>query len=261
LYLAKLNFISYHKSVFTFFIKLKNDIFNFFNKPKQKIEKEFQVRPNQIGCLFKNNQLESLLKAGIYKYEDENNELAFLAISTVSKNVRVLNQDVLSKDNIALRFSYFLNYYIENVELLLQKIDLSQALNQNNEYYIFPQIEVRLNNLAHLHIRRLISSIESEELNEKRNEIADFKNEALIQEVASFGVCLESAFLRDLTFPKNIQDLFAKQLEAKIRAKADLENARTTVATARALKNASELVKDDDNIRFFQFLETINKIA
>jgi regulator of protease activity HflC (stomatin/prohibitin superfamily) len=67
--------------------------------------------------------------------------------------------------------------------------------------------------------------------------------------------------LRDITFPKNIQDLFAKQLEAKIRGRADLENARTAVATARALKNASELMKDDENIKFVQLLETITKIA
>jgi hypothetical protein len=67
--------------------------------------------------------------------------------------------------------------------------------------------------------------------------------------------------IRDLTFPKNIQDLFARQLESKIRGKSDLENARTQVATARALKNASELMKDDENIRFFQFIETITKIA
>ena len=67
--------------------------------------------------------------------------------------------------------------------------------------------------------------------------------------------------LRDVTFPKQIQDLFAKQLEAKIRAKADLENARTQVATARTLKNASELMKGDENIKFVQLLETITKIA
>lgn len=72
---------------------------------------------------------------------------------------------------------------------------------------------------------------------------------------------IEEALLKDLTFPKSIQDLFAKHLEAKIRSKSELENARTAVATARALKNASELMKEDDNIKFFQLLETINKIA
>lgn len=64
-----------------------------------------------------------------------------------------------------------------------------------------------------------------------------------------------------LTFPKNIQDLLAKQLESKIRAKVDLENARTAIASTRALKNASELMKDDQNIRFLQLLETLTKIA
>lgn len=55
-------------------------------------------------------------------------------------------------------------------------------------------------------------------------------------EIAKFGVEIEQAQLRDLTFPKSIRELFAKHLEAKVRAKADLENARTAVATARALK-------------------------
>jgi len=58
-----------------------------------------------------------------------------------------------------------------------------------------------------------------------------------------------------------IQQLFAQQLKAKIRAKIDLENARTTVATARALKNAAELMKNNENIKFIQYLETITKIA
>ena len=85
--------------------------------------------------------------------------------------------------------------------------------------------------------------------------------ETLRRELADYGLELVRLMLRDVTFPKTIQDLFARHLEAKIRAKADLENARTTVATARALKNAAELMKDDENIKFFQLLETITKIA
>jgi len=81
------------------------------------------------------------------------------------------------------------------------------------------------------------------------------------KEISEFGIVIEQAQLRDLTFPKSVQDLFSKLLESKIRAKSELENARTSVATARALKNASELMKDDDNIRFFQIIETITKIA
>ena len=66
---------------------------------------------------------------------------------------------------------------------------------------------------------------------------------------------------RDISFPKSIQHLFAKKLEAKIRAEADLENARSVVAAARALKNASTMMKDDENIRFIQLMETMTKIS
>ncbi|RYY16783.1 MAG: slipin family protein, partial [Cytophagaceae bacterium] len=104
-------------------------------------------------------------------------------------------------------------------------------------------------------------ALASEELSERRAELTDLGSEELTAQAASQGLALELVQLRDLTFPKNIQDLFARHLEAKIRAKADLENARTAVATARTLKNAAELLKGDDNIRFFQFLETITKIA
>ncbi|WP_156152427.1 hypothetical protein [Flammeovirga sp. OC4] len=40
-----------------------------------------------------------------------------------------------------------------------------------------------------------------------------------------------------------------------------MENERSTVATARALKNASNMMKDDDNIRFIQFMQAITKIS
>ncbi|MDX2128683.1 MAG: SPFH domain-containing protein [Chloroherpetonaceae bacterium] len=79
--------------------------------------------------------------------------------------------------------------------------------------------------------------------------------------MSEIGIMIEQIQIRDITFPKTIQDLFAKHLEAKIKAKSELENARTAVAAARALKNASELMKDDENIRFFQMIETLNKIA
>lgn len=94
--------------------------------------------------------------------------------------------------------------------------------------------------------------IGSEQLNEKRAEIEDLRSEAIDAELGSIGVAIEMAGLRDVTFPKNIQDLFARQLESKIRARSDLENARTAAATARAFKNAAELMQGDGNVRFFQ---------
>ncbi|WP_041743284.1 hypothetical protein [Campylobacter curvus] len=61
----------------------------------------------------------------------------------------------------------------------------------------------------------------------------------------------------DITFPKAIQALFARELEANLRAKIELENARTIIATTRALKNAAAMIKDDKEMKFLQVMELL----
>jgi regulator of protease activity HflC (stomatin/prohibitin superfamily) len=236
-------------------------MFDLFKKKTTPFERVFQVRPNQVGCLFKNNVLAQKLEAGTYRFEDDKGEYTLLPIDTTLRFLLINNQEVLSKDNVALRFSYFLSYRVGKLENLLDNFSLEFGLMHSTASQLFMQVEAHLTYITHTHIRKIISSIQSEELNEKREEITDFKTESMVQEADSFGITLENAQIRDLTFPKNIQDLFNKQLEAKIRSKTDLENARTAVATARALKNASDIIKEDENVRYMQFLETLHKIA
>jgi len=209
-----------------------------------------------VGFLYRNNVFEKKLSSGFYKIKDTDDTTELFSLPETKKLVTVINQEVLSKDNIALRFSFYYLYKIVDGEKFLSNFTLDREVP-----YIINEAERLISNILQQFIRNIIANMDSETLNEKRNEITDFKNEEMERHVSEFGVEIEQALLRDITFPKSIQDLFAKHLEAKIRAKAELENARTTIATARALKNASELMKDDDNIKFFQWMETITKIA
>ncbi len=219
-------------------------------------DREYQVKPNTVGFLYRNNTFEQKLTAGYHKVRDWKNRTELFALPETSKLLTVVNQEVLTQDNIALRFSFTVIYTITDGQKFLSKFALDKKISA-----ILQEAEQRLYNIVQLYIRNKIADLDSETLNEKRNELTNFKTEEMMKEVAEFGITIEQAQLRDLTFPKSIQDLFAKHLEAKIRAKSELENARTAVATARALKNASELMKDDDNIKFFQIIETISKIA
>ncbi len=219
-------------------------------------KKKYHVKPNMVGFLYRGNVLEKKLDPGFFKVSDWNNTTELFLLPQTKKLVTVTNQEVLTKDNIALRFSFNYIYKIVDGEKFLSNFTLDK-----NIYYIIEEAERMLSNILQQFVRNLIVGMESETLNEKRNEITDFKTEEMQQQVHEFGITIEQALIRDITFPKSIQDLFAKHLEAKIRAKAELENARTTVATARALKNASELMKGDDNIKFMQWMETISKIA
>lgn len=218
--------------------------------------KEYQVKPNTIGFLYRNNIFNNQFKPGYYKVFDWRNRTSLFLLPVTAKLLTITNQEVLTKDNIAFRFSFNIIYKIADGEKFLSNF----ALDRQTPYIII-EAEQRLYNIVQIFIRNKISEFDSEQLNEKRNELSEFKNEEMEKQAAELGISIEQAQIRDITFPKSIQDLFAKQLEAKIRARTDLENARTAVATARALKNASEIVKDDENIKFFQYLETITKIA
>lgn len=216
----------------------------------------FSVSPNEIGYLYRKNRLEQKLESGIYDYFDYQKVLRLVTLPMANRIQNIINQEVLTKDNVALRFSFFVEYKISDTDKFLEKTDVFA-----NPYNIFFQTEQLIQNLSQVYVRRLISEIESEGLNEKRNEILTEIPVELQKDVREYGIEIVRLLLKDLTFPKTIQDLFAKHLEAKIRAKSDLENARTQVATARTLKNAAELMKGDENIKFVQILETITKIA
>lgn len=219
------------------------------------LPRKFSVLPNHVGYLFRKNRFDVKLEPGIYRYFDPLEEMHVVSLPTTIKIQNIVNQEVLTQDNIALRFSYFVEYRIGDTDKYITRFDVHSPFAGAYE------AEQLLHNLTQVHLRDLISKVASEDLNDRREELLNVVPETLRRELGDYGIEIVRLMLRDVTFPKTIQDLFARHLEAKIRAKADLENARTTVATARALKNAAELMKDDENIRFFQMLETINKIA
>lgn len=220
------------------------------------MKKTFQIKANTEGYLFRKNVFEKKLEAGIHKFWDWKNEIGVIALPLTSKLLNITNQEVLSKDNIAFRFSFYLIYKIIDGDKFLKHFTLDRATS-----FIIHEAEQHIGIISQIHVKNIITNYDSEELNDKRAELSGLKKEILNEQLSEYGIEIEELDVRDMTFPKSIQDLFSKHLEAKIRAKSDLENARTAVATARTLKNASELMKDDDNIRFFQMLETISKIA
>lgn len=206
--------------------------------------------------MYRKNRLEKKLEPGMYDFFDFKKDLSIITLPTTNRIQNVINQEVLTKDNIALRLSFFVQYKVSDSERFLESFDVFE-----NVYQPFAEAEQLIHNLSQVHLRRIISEIESEELSEKRNEILPDIPTDLENDLGEYGIELTRLLVRDLTFPKSIQDLLSRSLESKIRAKSDLENARTQVAAARALKNASELMKGDENIKFIQYLETITKIA
>lgn len=231
-------------------------LFKIFQLKPMLFWKRFSVRPSQWGYLYRKNQLQRRLEPGIYRYWDFWSELELVSIPRISKILTVVNQEVITQDNIALRFSYYIKYRIVDGERFLAQIDSRQ-----NSVTPIQEAEQLVHTLSQGYWRSAIAQIDSQALNERRNEILNQVPNDLNRQLGDYGMTVEVLALRDLSFPKGIQDLFARQLEAKVRAKTDLENAKTAVATARALKNAAQLMAEDENIKFLQYLETLTRIA
>lgn len=110
-------------------------------------------------------------------------------------------------------------------------------------------------------VRKAIGAIPSAELSDVQDSLLSKVSPTLREEPARYGIAVRRQPLRDVPFPRTIQQLFSRKLEARIRAESDLENARSVVSAARTTKNAAKLMQSDDTIRYLQLLEILNKIA
>ncbi len=218
--------------------------------------RRFSVTPNSVGFLFHRNQLVRQVEPGIYYFFDPLRLKFIYPIAMYPIAFPVENQEVLSKDLVAYRFSYTVQYVVSDPQKLIRMIDLTQ-LSRVALQTLSSAIHVESQRV----LRDRLAQLTSQEVNERRAEVFAGVETDVQAAVVSYGAQIQKITLRDLTFPKRIQDLFALELESRIRAKADLENARTSVAAARALKNAADILKDDGNVKFMQYLEAMTKIA
>lgn len=218
--------------------------------------RKFQVKPTCAGYFYRNSRRLARLAPGVYRFWEFLCSVELVEISLARKIICITNQEVLSKDGIAFRASLMVEYRVADPDRVMDWVDLGPGASVADS-----QVAQRLHLRVQERLRDGLATMTSEEAFERRGELANLLDAKMEAECLSWGVELIKVGVRDLTFPKSIQDLFSRPLEAKIRAKADLENARTVVATARALKNAAEMTRGDDAVRFLQYLELLEKVA
>jgi len=217
---------------------------------------KYHVANGNIAFVFRNYKLLTVYKEGIYELENSQGDLIFVILPLLEQSRTVSNQEVLTKDGIALRFSYFYFYKITEPELVMKYFNISFGTAG-----ILTEIENRIHAYSQIAFRDIITSLNAEDLNENKSiaftDIADKIN----VKAKEFGVEVLTAPIRDITFPKSIQDIMAVGLESKIKAKSELESARTSVAVARAMKNAADLLKDDENMKLIKYMEHMERLA
>ena len=96
------------------------------------LKKRYEVPANMSGYFFRKNVLEQKWTPGYYYVWDLNNKTRLYLIPTTTKLLINTNQEVLTKDNIALRFSFSVMYKITDGEKMLQNVSLSHFIEEIN---------------------------------------------------------------------------------------------------------------------------------
>lgn len=217
------------------------------------------IPPNFVGLYFKDNQFAEQFNPGVHSRWNglfHNSEVYYVPTTRITE--RVTSQEVLTKDNISLRFSFRYTFEISDPQRFLANEFVLNNFTAPQSYYSVPEASIFLQE----QFREVFASEVAEEVNQKRAElIHGVLIPAVVEKMTALGVTVVDLGIIDIMFPKKVQEVLNLELEAKVRARTDLENARTTVATTRALKNAAALIDGDDAMRHVQALEVMKKVA
>ena len=89
--------------------------------------RRISIAPNHVGQSPEPSALET--RTGIYRFFDPLYHVSFVSLPTTSRLQTVINQEALTQDNVALRFSYIIEYRISDSDRYIERFDLHNAFS------------------------------------------------------------------------------------------------------------------------------------
>jgi|SRR5581483_8124480 len=154
----------------------------------------------------------------------------------------VAGQEVLTADNVGLKFSLLLTYHVA---------DPVKAVHETQNWLS------DLHNAAQLALRAVVSGVAVEALLGKRLEIGAQLLARAQPEATVIGIHVLTVEVKDVIFPAELKRAFADVLKAKQEGQAALERVRGESAALRNLANAARMLEGNPalmNLRLMQSL-------
>lgn len=198
----------------------------------------------QRGLLYRNGKLVRVLDPGRYLTMPYRDFVANVDLREAVQNV--VNQELISADNLAIRLSSSVVYKIADPQLAIE-----QARSYSEVLYLDIQLVMR----------EIVSGLKIEEVLEKRNELSDKLVAALKPKAALVGLSIESGGIKDITFPADVKRIFNQVAAAEKSAQASLSKSRAEVASMRALANAAKMMESNPNLLALRTLQSVSELA
>ncbi|WP_276681578.1 slipin family protein [Empedobacter brevis] len=204
------------------------------------------VAPYFEGILFKNNEFDSVLKAGEYQFYNNETKISMVSFDMRPQTIEISGQEILTKDKAQLRINFMINYQITDLLNVYQS-------NKDFEKMIYQAIQLGL--------REFIGNMNFDDLMSDKNSVTNYiiqKYQAQFQEI---GLKLIDAGMKDIILPGEIREIMNRVLIAEKTAQANSITRREEAASTRSLLNTAKLMEENETLWKLKEMEYIEKIA
>lgn len=168
----------------------------------------------------------------------------FIRIDSRLQYATVPGQEVLTSDSISIRISLAATY---------QVTDPVRAFTSVGNYMEAVYLELQIA------LRELVAALSIDELLGQRSQIGNRLMESVQAKAHGFGLQLKAVSVKDVMFPGNLRDTFAKVVEAQKEGLASLERARAESAALRSLANAAKMIESNPALLQLRLLQSIGE--
>lgn len=212
---------------------------------KGQIVAKVYVQEYERGILYTEGRPAQILAPGEHRYNEKKSN--FTTVDVRPTLLRVVGQEVLSSDGVAIKCGAIVTYRIVDPTVWMNA--MGHGAGAEELMYLDTQLA----------LRDKISAVEAADLLTTRNEWAKNFEPITTDAQARYGVVVEDASVRDISFPGELRTRYAQVALAKQEALASIERARGEQATLRSLANAAKLIESNPELKALRTLIALEK--
>jgi regulator of protease activity HflC (stomatin/prohibitin superfamily) len=194
----------------------------------------------QRGLKYRNGRYQETLMAGQYWIFPPTTHIA--TVDVRPQLVTIPGQEVISADGVTLKISIAAEYEVADPATAVNK-----NANHHAAFYLVLQMAVR----------EIVGREKVDAVVENRASIGGRIGELTRDKIASLGLRLISADIKDVMLPGELRRTFSQVVKAQKEGLAALERARGESAALRNLANAAKMMDDNPNLLQLRALQTL----
>lgn len=187
-------------------------------------------------------RFQGLVQPGEYWYVSS--RTTFVRIDSRLQYATVPGQEILTSDSISIKISLAATYEVS---------DPVRAFTSVTNYTEAMYLELQIA------LRELAAGLTIDELLAQRGRLGATLLTQVQAKAGEFGVKLKSVSVKDVMFPGNLRDTFAKVVAAQKEGLATLERARSESAALRHLANAAQMIEKNPALLQLRLLQSIGE--